>query len=118
MTRDPATFAPAANTSVPRKRLILDETTQPVLPRYVRLHHDAGRGRWVLLAPERIIEPNAIALDVLRLCDGARDLPAIAEELASAYDAAPAEILADIMDLLQDLADRGYIKDNKSRDAA
>ena len=67
-----------------------------MLPRYVRLHHDSGRGRWVLLAPERIIEPNEIALDVLQLCDGARDLTAIAEDLASAYDAPPAEILADI----------------------
>ena len=118
MTHDPATLPPAGDTSAPRKRLILDAATRPVLPRYVRLHHDAGRGRWVLLAPERIIEPNEIALDVLQLCDGIRGLTAIAEELARAYDAAPAEILADITELLQDLADRGYIKDNQSRDVA
>jgi pyrroloquinoline quinone biosynthesis protein D len=112
MTRDPE----GLDTSSPRKRLMLDEKAQPILPRYVRLHHDAGRGRWVLLAPERIIEPNEIALDVLQLCDGTRDLTAIAEELARAYDAAPAQIQADITELLQDLADRGYIKDNRSRD--
>ena len=117
MKHDPATLPPPRDTSAPRKRLMIDAGAQPMLPRYVRLHHDAGRGRWVLLAPERIIEPNEIALDVLRLCDGARDLTAIAEELASAYDAAPAEILADILELLQDLADRGLIKDNRSRDA-
>jgi pyrroloquinoline quinone biosynthesis protein D len=117
MTRDPATLPGAADTPPPRKRLILDETTRPVLARYVRLHHDAGRGRWVLLAPERIIEPNEIALDVLRLCDGARDLTAIAEELANAYEAPRAQILGDITELLQDLADRGAIKDNLSRDA-
>jgi pyrroloquinoline quinone biosynthesis protein D len=117
MKHDPATLPAAADTSVPRKRLVLDAATRPMLPRYVRLHHDSGRGRWVLLAPERIIEPNEIALDVLQLCDGARDLTAIAEELASAYDAPPSEILADITELLQDLADRGYIKDNRSRDA-
>ncbi len=118
MTRDPATLPPGSDTSAARKRLILDETVRPVLPRYVRLHHDLGRGRWVLLAPERIIEPNEIALDVLHLCDGTRDMTAIAEELASAYDAPPAEILADIIELLQDLADRGYIKDHKARDVA
>jgi pyrroloquinoline quinone biosynthesis protein D len=116
VTHDPATLPGAADTSVPRKRLILDERTVPVLPRYVRLHHDEGRGRWVMLAPERIIEPDAIALDVLQLCDGARDLAAIAEALASSYDAPQAEIQADIIELLQDLADRGYIKDNRSRD--
>lgn len=115
MTRDPAIGT--AGTPAPRKRLVLDETARPVLPRYVRLHHDAGRGRWILLAPERIIEPNEIALDVLQLCDGARGLHAIAGELASAYDAPCAEILGDITELLQDLADRGYIKDNRSGDA-
>lgn len=113
---DPATLPGTAATSAPRKRLILDERTVPSLPRYVRLHHDAGRGRWVLLAPERIVEPNAIALDVLQLCDGARDVSAIAEALASSYDAPQAEIQADVIELLQDLADRGYIKDNQSRD--
>ena len=118
MIEDPATMPPTPDTSGPRKRLILDDASRPLLPRYVRLRHDAGRGRWVLLAPERIIEPNEIALDVLRLCDGTRGLTALAEELASAYDAPPAEILADIKELLQDLADRGYIKDNRSRDVA
>lgn len=108
---------PGPDLPAARKRLIVEAVTRPVLPRYVRLHHDAGRGRWVLLAPERIIEPNEIALDVLQLCDGARTLTAIAEELASAYDAPSAEIQADITELLQDLADRGYIKDTRSRDA-
>ncbi len=118
MTRDPATLPPESDTYAARKRLILDQKARPVLPRYVRLHHDSGRGRWVLLAPERIVEPNEIALDVLQLCDGARTVADIAEELAGVYDAPHAEILADIMDLLQDLADRGYIKDNRSRDVA
>lgn len=110
-------MSPGSELPPSRKRLIVGADTRPVLPRYVRLHHDAGRGRWVLLAPERIIEPNEIALDVLRLCGGGRDLEAIAEDLASAYDAPRAEILSDITELLQDLADRGYIKDNTGRDA-
>ena len=83
------------------------------MPRYVRLHHDAGRGRWVLLAPERIIEPNEIALDVLQLCDGARDSDRHCGGTRARYDAPSAEIQADITELLQDLADRGYIKDNQ-----
>ena len=116
MTPDRTAPPGVADTSVPRKRLILDNRVVPILPRHVRLHHDSGRGRWVMLAPERIIEPNAIALDVLQLCDGQRDVAAIAEVLASSYDAPRAEILADITELLQDLADRGYIKDNRSRD--
>ncbi len=97
-----------------RTRLIIGEGTRPILPRYVRMHQDAGRGRWVLLAPERIIEPNEIAVAVLNLCDGVRTVGGIADALASAYEAPRGEILADIIGLLQGLADKGYIHDKPS----
>jgi len=99
-----------------RTRLIIDEGTRPILPRYVRMHRDAGRGRWVLLAPERIIEPNEIAVAVLNLCDGVRTTGGIADELAGAYEAPRGEILSDITGLLQGLADKGYIHDQPSID--
>lgn len=101
----------------PRKRLIVDTETRPALPRHVRLQHDGVRGRWVLLAPERIISVDEIAVDILRLCDGERTLARIADELAEAYDAPVAEILIDITSLLQGLADRGYIRDGSEADA-
>ncbi|WP_088347685.1 MULTISPECIES: pyrroloquinoline quinone biosynthesis peptide chaperone PqqD [Rhodomicrobium] len=100
----------------PRTRLIITEATRPALRRFVRLHHDAGRGRTVLLAPERIVEPDEIAVDVLKLCDGSISLGAIAVELAKTYDAPELDIRADITDLLQDLADKGYIKDHSIGD--
>jgi pyrroloquinoline quinone biosynthesis protein D len=100
----------------PRTRLIITEATRPALRRFVRLHHDAGRGRTVLLAPERIVEPDEIAVHVLKLCDGSISLGAIAAELANTYDAPEVDIRADITDLLQDLADKGYIKDNSVGD--
>ncbi|MGB0085548.1 MAG: pyrroloquinoline quinone biosynthesis peptide chaperone PqqD [Rhodomicrobiaceae bacterium] len=95
-----------------RKRLIIRDDSRPVLPRFVHLHEDRVRGRWVLLAPERIVEPDEVAIEVLRLCDGLRTVGQIAEELAASYDAPSAEILRDIVGLLQDLADKGYIRDN------
>jgi pyrroloquinoline quinone biosynthesis protein D len=96
----------------PRQRLIVGGETRPVLPRWVRLHHDAGRARWVLLAPERIIEPNEIAVEVLQLCDGIRNVTKISGELAGIYDAPQADIQTDVVSLLQELADNGYIRDN------
>ena len=39
-------------------RLIVIQETRPYLPAYLKLRHDAGRGRWVLLAPERILMPD------------------------------------------------------------
>ena len=44
--------------------------------RGVRLKRDEARGRWTLLAPERIFEIDDTAATVLELCDGERDLAA------------------------------------------
>ena len=35
-------------------RLVVGRETRPKLPAYLKLRHDAGRGRWILLAPERV----------------------------------------------------------------
>jgi pyrroloquinoline quinone biosynthesis protein D len=81
-----------------------------VLPRYVRLRHDTGRQRWVLLAPERVFSPDETGLAVLRLCDGRRTVMDIATQLAQEYDADVEQIAADVIAMLQDLADKGVVK--------
>ncbi|HBF61392.1 MAG: pyrroloquinoline quinone biosynthesis peptide chaperone PqqD [Methyloceanibacter sp.] len=91
-------------------RLMVDRATKPLMPRYLKLRHDAGRDRWVLLAPERILTPDAIAVAVLKLCDGERTVDDIAANLAAEYSAPADVIAADVVELLQDLADKGYIK--------
>ena len=86
------------------------QETRPYLPAYLKLRHDAGRGRWVLLAPERVLTPDETAVAVLKLCDGKRSVEEIAEALAKDY-AAPVDVIRkDVLDLLQGLADKGYIK--------
>jgi pyrroloquinoline quinone biosynthesis protein D len=91
-------------------RLIVGRETRPKMPPYLKLRHDAGRGRWVLLAPERILSPDQTAVAVLQLCDGQRTVEEIAAKLAEEYSA-PADVIeADVLELLQDLADKGYIK--------
>ena len=84
--------------------------TRPALPPHIKLRHDAGRGRWLMLAPERVFEPDEIAVGVLKLCDGARRVDDIASELAKEYNAPKEEIVADIVAMLQDLADKGVVK--------
>ena len=75
----------------------------------VRLHHDRARERWVVMAPERMFVPDEIALEVLRLVDGARDDAAIIDELAERF-AAPRDVIAtDVQAMLQDLAQRGAL---------
>jgi pyrroloquinoline quinone biosynthesis protein D len=84
--------------------------SHPELPRYVKLRHDTGRERWVLLAPERVFSPDETGLAVLRLCDGRRTVMDIAARLAEEYDADVEQIAADIIAMLQDLADKGVVK--------
>ena len=62
----------------------------PALPRHIKLRHDPARNRWMLLAPERVLMPDPIALDILHPCDGQRSVAAIAAALAGQY-AAPRE---------------------------
>jgi pyrroloquinoline quinone biosynthesis protein D len=96
--------------ATPPGRLIVTGVTRPFLPAYLKLRHDAGRGRWVLLAPERILTPDDTAVAVLKLCDGKRTVEEITEALAKDY-AAPADVIRnDVLELLQGLADKGYIK--------
>lgn len=96
-------------TTTPR-RLMVDRETKPKMPPFMKLRHDAGRERWVLLAPERVLTPDQTAVAVLQLCDGERTVTEIAAKLAEEYSAPVDVIAADIVELLQDLADKGYVK--------
>ena len=90
-------------------RVMIAAASKPMLPRHIKLRHDAMRDRWIVLAPERVFSPDAIALAVLQLCDGERTVDDIAEELALIYSAPKARILGDIAVMLQDLADKGVV---------
>jgi len=89
---------------------LMDLGSRPVLRRHAKFRHDAARGRWVILAPERIFIPNEQAADVLHLCDGNRTVAEIAERLAQTYEAEPGAIASDILPVLQGLAEAGVLK--------
>ena len=83
--------------------MTIEPSDRPRLPRGVKLRRDDVRGRWTLLAPERIFEVDAVAAAVLELCDGERDLAAIVAELAGRYNAPPEVIEKDVVKMLDDL---------------
>jgi pyrroloquinoline quinone biosynthesis protein D len=92
-----------------RSRPVLAADSRPVLPRHVRLQFDRTRERWVILAPERVLVPDEISVEVLQLCDGVRTIDDVVAVLAAKYAADPDLILTDCLALLQDLADKGYL---------
>jgi len=78
----------------------------PEFPRLapgVRLHFDATRNAWVLLGPERVIETEGPASEILRRCDGSRTVAQIVDELATLYTADRAEIAGDVTEMLGEL---------------
>ena len=91
-------------------RAIVTEASRPALPRHIKMRHDAGRGRWILLAPERVFEPDDTAVAVLKLCDGARSVGDSAALLSREYQAPLEVIKGDVVRMLQDLADKGVVK--------
>jgi len=91
------------------RHIQVSETSRVVLPRHTKLKFDETRQVWVILAPERVLAPDEIAVEVLKLCDGARSVAAIIDELVAKY-AAPRDVIAtDVVAMLQDLADKGFL---------
>lgn len=90
-------------------RTIADDM-KPRLPRGVRLVDSPAQGGMVLLAPERVFKPDAIAMEILKRCDGAATVGAIADDLAATYSAPRERVLGDIKTLLGALADKQLLE--------
>ena len=76
----------------------------PRLPRGVRLRYDDVRSQWILLAPERILKPDGIALEILKRCDGKTTLDAIIDDLTRSFGAVRDEVALDVREFLEGLA--------------
>jgi pyrroloquinoline quinone biosynthesis protein D len=91
------------------ERMLITAASVPRLPRHIKLRFDAARQRWTLLAPERVLVPDDIAIEILQRCDGVATVGTIALSLAQKYGAAVDEVEGDIIAMLQDLADKGAV---------
>ena len=87
----------------------LDEESVPKFAPGVRLRYDEVRSAWVLLAPERLFQPDDVALEILKLVDGERSVRAITDSLANRFQAARAVIAADVAAMLRNLHQRGAL---------
>jgi pyrroloquinoline quinone biosynthesis protein D len=83
---------------------------RPRLARGVRFTHNEAHGGWVLLAPERIFQTDAIAVEILKRCTGEVSLAAVIDDLASTYAAPREQISRDVEALLASLAEKKLIE--------
>ena len=56
-----------------------------------------------------VLMPDEIAIDILQRCDGVATVAAISIALADKYDAARAGVESDVIEMLQNLADKGVL---------
>ncbi len=82
----------------------------PRFRRGVRFRFDQVREQWILLAPEKLFQPDETAAEILKLVDGVRSVGGIADNLAARFDAPRDRIAADVIATLDDLAARGALE--------
>jgi pyrroloquinoline quinone biosynthesis protein D len=91
------------------QRLRVEDSTTLRFPHHIKFRHDETRGRWVLLAPERLLLPDDLAVEILKLIDGERTVAAVIDDLVRRFEAPREVIAADVTALLQDLVDKGVL---------
>lgn len=99
------------------RRIDITEGSRLVLARHAKLKFDEARQVWVILVPERVLAPDEIAVEILHLCDGVRSVDQIIDALAAKYAADRGLIGTDVIAMLRDLAEKGFLaeaQDTKS----
>lgn len=91
-------------------RTVITPESVPRLAPHVTLKHDTIRDRWVVLGPERMLVPDEIAVEILQRCDGERTVANVVSLLAEEFNAPEDDVAADVRDLLQALADKGFVR--------
>ncbi|MGQ0444964.1 MAG: pyrroloquinoline quinone biosynthesis peptide chaperone PqqD [Beijerinckiaceae bacterium] len=89
---------------------LTDAVSKPRLARGVRLKYDETRGEWLLLAPERVIKTDAIAVEILKRCDGTATFSSIVDDLAAQFSAGRARVESDVRALLEELAAKRMVE--------
>mgnify|MGYP004511738269 CR=1 FL=1 len=80
------------------------------LARGVRLREDSVRGQNVLLAPERALALDEIAVMIVNALDGERSLDQIAEEFAAKFEAPKDQILGDVIAFVDEFSKRRMLE--------
>ena len=102
-------------TATRSRNIRISEASRPHLARHAKLKFDETRRRWVILAPERVLAPDDIAVEILQLCDGVRSVADMIDQLAEKYTADRDAIGADVIAMLQDLADKAFLTEARER---
>ena len=91
--------------------LKIEDETVPRFPKHVKFRHNKARDEWVILAPERLVNLDQIAVEILKMVDGVKEVKEIASELSKKFNAPEETIISDVKEMLQNLSDKGFIEE-------
>ena len=91
--------------------LKIEDETVPRFPKHVKFRHNKARDEWVILAPERLVNLDQIAVEILKMVDGGKKVKEISAELSKKFNAPEETIISDVKEMLQDLSDKGFIEE-------
>tara|TARA_B100001057_G_scaffold153159_2_gene153299 strand:+ start:2181 stop:2477 length:297 start_codon:yes stop_codon:yes gene_type:complete len=91
--------------------LKIEDETVPRFPKHVKFRHNKARDEWVILAPERLVNLDQIAVEILKMVDGVKEVKEIAGELSKKFNAPEETIISDVKEMLQNLSDKGFIEE-------
>lgn len=81
---------------------------KPRVAKMFRLQWEPAQQAHVLLYPEGMVKLNQSASEILKRCDGSRDLSTLVSELEQAFGSTGLQ--QDVEDFLQAAADQGWIQ--------
>ena len=82
-------------------------TLKPKLARLFRMQWEAAQGAYVLLYPEGMVKLNQSAGEILKRCDGERDVQAIIDDIEQTFNATGLE--KDVTGFIEIATERGWI---------
>jgi pyrroloquinoline quinone biosynthesis protein D len=86
---------------------MIDPASKPKLARLFRMQYEEAQQSWVLLYPEGMVQLNQSASEILKRCDGERDVPAIVADLEQTFNVQGLE--KDVIGFLEIATERGWI---------
>jgi pyrroloquinoline quinone biosynthesis protein D len=89
------------------QRQMNDLQNKPKLSRLFRMQWEDAQSSYVLLYPEGMVKLNQSAAEILKRCDGERDVGAIVDDLQQAFGATDLE--DDVKDFLREANERGWL---------
>lgn len=86
---------------------MIELSSKPKLAKLFRMQYEEAQQAYVLLYPEGMVKLNQPASEILKRCDGERDVKAIIADIEQAFNASGLE--KDVTGFLEIATERGWI---------